>query len=156
MNDQLVRRFLPRKRRWWLLAALLTTLFVVVSAGFCFPQVQELAAATLGAIRQLHAAGDGHDRAMKMADDGHGHAQPLSGGDAHSEAGHASEAAGGHGSEEPGHEEPGHSETEATAHQHDEAATVKLSAAAQENVGLRLAMQRHTPLIYFYGLDGRP
>jgi membrane fusion protein, heavy metal efflux system len=133
-------RIVPKGRRWWLLAAAVPVLAGFVIAGFCFPEVQQLAAATLAAIKPAHADGDGHDHSPKTAkQDDHDHAHSASATTGHAGAGHAGEATGVHGAEEPGHEEPGHSETDAAGNAHDEAPTVKLSTAAQANVGLRLA-----------------
>jgi biotin carboxyl carrier protein len=128
-------RIVPKSRRWWLLAAVIPVLVGFLIAGFCFPQVQQVVEASLAAIKPARSDGDAHDHASKKAKkDDHDHAQPTSAAAGHTEASHGSEATGMHGAEEPGH-----TETEAAGHVEDEAPTVKLSAAAQANVGLRLA-----------------
>jgi membrane fusion protein, heavy metal efflux system len=119
-------------RRWWLLAALLPVVAGLMIAGFYQAPIRKYLATTFAS--PLHANDDGHDHAKEPLDAA-GHDA-----DAHDEAGHdhEAEAPGAHAAEEPGHEEAGHVESPVSDHKHDESAAVKLSTAAQQNVGLRL------------------
>ena len=140
MNIHILRRVLPQKRRWWLLAAILPAVGGLVIATFWFPQIQQLAAATFGTTSQAHADDDGHDHVVKLTD-AHSHENEAIDADGRGESArdHEKETADAHGSDKHSQEESGHSETEAADPKHDEAPTVKLSTAAQENIGLRLA-----------------
>lgn len=126
MKLPFLRRLLPQKRRWWLVAALLLAITGLVIAGLCVPELRQLAASSLGGARPAHAESDGHDHANETPD-AHG------GSDAWND--HAAEAPGAQGCKEA-HD---HSAESSCDHKHVEADAVKLSAAAQENVGLRLA-----------------
>jgi multidrug efflux pump subunit AcrA (membrane-fusion protein) len=121
------------KRNWYSLTSLAWLVAIlaiagVVIAGVCSRKLRERVAATFNGPNAVTSQADNHDRAGEAAD-------------AHEEAAHdhANEAPGAHGPAEAAHEEAGHTESPASDHKHDEAAAVKLSAAAQENVGLRLA-----------------
>jgi membrane fusion protein, heavy metal efflux system len=134
------------KRSWfsltsfaWLAAILAVA--VVVIAGVCSPKLPARLAA-YGAKAAPSAAGE-HNHAGEAADAheeaGHNHAEEVPAASDEAAHDHANEAPGAHGPAEAAHEEAGHTESPASDHKHDEAAAVKLSAAAQENVGLRLA-----------------
>jgi multidrug efflux pump subunit AcrA (membrane-fusion protein) len=92
--------------------------------AFCFPQVRQLAAVALDRLKPAHADDDGHDHAegtcASQEECGHDHEKETDGHEGHN------------------HEEEGLAESHADDHKHDEAEAVKLSAKAQENVGLRL------------------
>ncbi|MCC7086516.1 MAG: efflux RND transporter periplasmic adaptor subunit [Pirellulales bacterium] len=141
MKTQFLQRLLPQKRRWWLLAALLATVAGLVIAFFCSPQIRQQVAAAFGTPKPAPSACDGHDHANE-APDAHAGEKP----DAHAgEApdAHAGEAPDAHAGEAPdahaGEAPDAHAGEASNDHKHDEAAAVKLSTAAQENVGLRLA-----------------
>ncbi len=130
MNLSFFRRLLPHRRRWWLLGALLLAVVGLVVAGLCVPELRQLAASSLGG-KPAHTQNDGHDHASEAAD-AHGNG----------EAGHdhEAEAPGAHSDEEAGHDESTHSAAEEVPdHIHVETEAVKLSQAAQQNVGMRLA-----------------
>jgi multidrug efflux pump subunit AcrA (membrane-fusion protein) len=156
MSARFLRRLLPQKRRWWALAALLPVIAAVVLAYFFLPQVKQFAAHAFAAIRPAHQASTGHNHAGEKpgahadADDGHAHAGEE---DDHAHAGdkpdaaaeeeghdHSGEKPGAHAAEEDGHD---HAKQAAGAtvpgHKHVEAEAVKLSKAAQQNVGMQLA-----------------
>jgi multidrug efflux pump subunit AcrA (membrane-fusion protein) len=129
MNLPFLRRLLPQKRRWWLAAALLPAVVALAIAGLWLPELKQRVASTLNGASPAHAENDGHDHAEETADVGHG------------EAGHdhAAEAPGTHDGEEDDHDHAGESAAEkAPDHKHVEAEAVKLSQAAQQNVGMRL------------------
>jgi multidrug efflux pump subunit AcrA (membrane-fusion protein) len=134
---------MPIKRRWLLVAALLLVLVGLGAAGLCVPQVRRLASDSLAAFRHGREAPDGHDHANcdGHEDEDHDHAEvPAKSGD-NGKSEHAHEGAPETADAHEGHDhegEAGHGE-EAADHKHDETAAVKLSATAQENVGLRLA-----------------
>jgi multidrug efflux pump subunit AcrA (membrane-fusion protein) len=156
MTTQFLRRLLPQKRRWWLLAAFLLAAAGLVIAGFWVPEFRHLALATLKGAQLAHTENDGHDHAKESpgahgdGEAGHDHAEEESGAHAGEESGtHASEADGhdhtgekpdAHAGEEDAH---GHAResggAKASDHKHVEAEAVKLSQAAQQNVGMQLA-----------------
>lgn len=126
MNTRSLRRRLPQKRRWWLLAALSLFAVGLLIAGAWAPMLRQQAIS-----HNNHACdeNDGHDHAKEVAD-------------AHGKAGHDHEAEkpGAHGGDEDGHDHASESLGQKVPdHKHVEAEAVKLSTAAQENVGLRLA-----------------
>jgi biotin carboxyl carrier protein len=110
-------------------AALLLAITGLVIAALCVPKLRQLAASSLGGARPAHAENDGHDHANEAPD---AHANGEAGHD------HAAEAPGAHGGDEDDHasESPGEKVPD---HKHIEAEAVKLSQAAQANVGLQLA-----------------
>jgi len=137
MNTRFLRRLLSRKRRWWLLAALLLTVAGLGVAGFCVPKLRQLAISTLDRARPDHTDNDGHDHAKEAPD------APD-----HGEAGHdrEAEAPGAHGGEEDAHDHANEAPGEKVPdHKHIEAEAVKLSQAAQGNVGLQLAKVESRP-----------
>ncbi len=130
MNLSFFRRLLPQRRRWWLLGALLLAVAGLVAAGLCVPEFRQLAASSLGG-KPAHTQNDGHDHASEAAD---AHGDSDAGHD------HDAEARGGHGDEEAAHDHAGESAAETVPdHIHVETEAVKLSEAAQQNVGMRLA-----------------
>lgn len=130
MNTRFVRRLLPQKRRWWLLAAVLLVAAGLGVGGLWVPELRQLAISTLNRARPAHAENDGHDHANEAPD---AHANGEAGHDHQAEkpGAHAGEAPDAHASEAPGEKVPDH--------KHVEAEAVKLSPAAQQNVGMRLA-----------------
>ena len=141
MNTRFLRRLLPQKRRGWLLAALLLATTGLAIAGFWVPELRQLAISTLNRARPAHAGCDGHAHAGEACD-GHDQAKEAAdahgGGDAWND--HAAEAPGAHAGEEDGHDHAGECPgAKAPDHKHVEADAVKLSQAAQANVGLQLA-----------------
>ena len=133
MRFRFPQRWLPGRRGWWWLAAL-----VVVAAGLAIgscwlPEVKQLAT-TWSAIGHGRAGArvaghDDHDHAGEAADAHAGEAADA----------HAGEAADVHEGEESTLEKDSHGKSEGTDHKHEEAAAVKLSSTAQDNVGLKLA-----------------
>lgn len=143
MRTQFLRRLLPQKRRWWLLAALLLTTAGLVAAGLWSPELKQLVAATLNGVKPAHTPDDGHNHAKESPDAhseaGHDHAKEAAEADGHAGHDHAAEAPGAH-SDADGHDHASESAGKKVPdHKHIEAEAVKLSTAAQENVGLRLA-----------------
>ena len=160
MNTRFVRQLLPQKRRWWLLAVLLLVAAGVGIAGYSVPSLRQLALSTLNIATPAHAENDGHDHAKETAD---AHGKAACDHEAEKPGAHAGEAPDAHAGEAPGAhagekpdahageapdahagEAPGAHAGEAHGektpdHKHIEAEAVKLSTAAQENVGLRLA-----------------
>ncbi|MHB1038204.1 MAG: efflux RND transporter periplasmic adaptor subunit, partial [Pirellulales bacterium] len=144
MNTRFVRQLLPQKRRWWLLAALLLVAAGLGVAGFSVPEFGQVALSTLNIATPAHAENDGHDHAKEAAD-AHGKAEHDH--EAEKPGAHAGEAPDAHAGEAPGAhagEAPGAHTGEALGektpdHKHIEAEAVKLSQAAQANVGLQLA-----------------
>ena len=129
MKTQILRRWLPQKRRWWLLAALLPVVAGLSIAGFYHPPVRQFVATAFGADSPAHTDADGHDHANEALD-----------ADRHDEAGHdhEKEAKDAHGPGEAEHDEDGHVASKTPTHQHEEAAAIKLSKQAQGNIGLHL------------------
>ncbi len=144
MNVHFFQRFLPQRRQWRLVAVIPLTVVGLVIASFRLPQIQQMAAVTLGNSSQSHAVEDSHAHEAKAADP-HGHEDEGKDADGHNTVvcDHDKNTADAHGPEKPSCEESGHSdghsETEAADAKHDEVPNVKLSTAAQENIGLRLA-----------------
>jgi biotin carboxyl carrier protein len=139
MKTQFLQRLLPKKRRWWLLAALLPIATGLTIAFFCFPQFRQQVAAAFGTPKPTQSACDGHDHANEAPNVHAGEAPDAHEGEAPNA--HAGEAPDAHAGESPdAHAEESNARKLATGgHRHDEAAAVKLSKSAQENVGLRLA-----------------
>ena len=135
MNTRFLRRVLPHKRWSWLLAALLLATTGLVIAGLCVPELRQLAASSLGGARPAHAEHDGHTHAGEACD-GHDHAEEASGvhggGDAWNDVAAESPSADGCKGHDAG--------TESSCdHKHVDTEAVKLSQAAQQNVGMQLA-----------------
>jgi membrane fusion protein, heavy metal efflux system len=131
MKTRILKRLFSQTRRWRLLAALLLLGVGLAFAGVCVPEVRQLAFATLD-----------HGAPTRDLHDGHDHAKEASQSFGHGEAGHdhEDEESGEHAEEEEGHDHAGESAAEKAAdHKHVEAEAVKLSQAAQSNVGLQLA-----------------
>ncbi|MCY2986460.1 MAG: hypothetical protein NTY19_01105, partial [Planctomycetota bacterium] len=133
MRFRFPQRWLPCRRGWWWLAAL-----VVVAAGLAIgsrwlPEVKQLATtwSAIGHGKALArvAGHDDHDHQGEAADAHAGEAADA----------HAGEAADAHEGEESTLEQDSHGKFEGTDHKHEEAAAVKLSSTAQDNVGLKLA-----------------
>jgi multidrug efflux pump subunit AcrA (membrane-fusion protein) len=124
------------------LAAVLPAVIALVIALFCFPQIRQLAAATLGTLKPAHSAGDGHDHAGESpgTDDeiGHDHSKEAPGAQDEAAHDHAGEAVEPDGHEGDSAAEDAHGESNAADHKHVEAEAVKLSQTAQQNVGMRL------------------
>jgi membrane fusion protein, heavy metal efflux system len=152
MNTQSLRRLLPQKLRWWLLTGLLlAAVGLTAIAGLRWPEVKQLAASAFNRINSAPTDSDGHDHAGEAPDAhahdhdegeaGHDHANEAPG--AHkSEAGHdhAGEESGAHAGDEDGHDHAAESAgARVPDHKHVETESVKLSQAAQQNVGMRLA-----------------
>jgi len=121
-------------RGWWLLG-----LLVVGAAGLAIgsrwlPEIeQQVASIARGAHKAVTAghAGDTHDHNAEKAADAHG--------DGDEEHEHEGEAAGTHTGEEHAHEKGSTGESKTDDHKHDEAGALRLSRAAEETVGVRLA-----------------
>ena len=134
-------------RRWWLLAAVLLVATGLVVAGFWVPGFRQLALSALNVAKPAHTGNDGHNHAKEApdahsdAEAEHDHAGEKPGAHAGEEAGaHAGEEPGAHAGEADGHDHAGESASaKVPDHKHIEAEAVKLSQAAQQNVGMRLA-----------------
>lgn len=165
MNTRSVQIAAPHKWRWWLLAALLPVAAGIGVAGFCAPEFRQLALSTLKFATPVHSDNDGHDHATEAADahnsnkaehdheagapcshdaDEDGHDRAKEAADAHgndeAEHDHKAESLGAHAADNDGHDHASEPSGEADAdHNHIEADAVRLSLAAQGNVGLQLA-----------------
>ena len=141
MDTQTPRRGWLSIWRWWIVTAVLLVIAGLAAGSRWQPEIRQWAVAHLSKLSQekhdehKHAAGahdddgdaDGdHDHDAKGAKDDHDH-EAEGAKDEHGEHAHEETA--------PGHKHDGAK----SAHKHDEAAAVKLSQAAQENVGLQLA-----------------
>jgi membrane fusion protein, heavy metal efflux system len=126
MNTSFFHRVLRHKWRWCSIAGLLLVIAGMAIACLCSPGFRQLAASTLGA-KATHAQDDGHDHAKKSPD--------IDGDHDHHD---------GDGDEDKHEHDDGDEDEHAHAHQvkydhkHDEAAAIKLSKQAQDNIGLRL------------------
>jgi len=123
MNFRFLQRWLPGRRGWWLLVTLVIIIAGLAVGSRWLPEARQLAASTFGkwtGTRPAEEAGhEGHDHAGEAPD-------------AHAGEGHADEKDALPSSQE-------------ADHKHEEAAAVKLSATAQDNVGLKLAkVERRT------------
>ncbi len=133
-------RFIPQWRHArhvaWLLAALGAVAAGLAVADHWRPDIRRRLTSALASWGGDRHAGEACADA-DHADHDHERAPaaPCSSGFAHD---HGGEAPGAHAGEEDGHAASDH-EPDAGGHEHDEAAAVKLSAAAQDNVGLKLA-----------------
>ena len=118
--------------RWSCIAAVLLALAAGLAiAGYRLPAVRHLAARVIPSLAEEDHAGEApnaHNAHAGEAPDAHAGEAPDAHGD---EDGHD------HASESPGKKTPDH--------QHDEAAAVSLSGAAQQNVGVRLAKVELAP-----------
>jgi multidrug efflux pump subunit AcrA (membrane-fusion protein) len=125
MNFRFLQRWLPGRRGWWLLVTLVIVIAGLAVGSRWLPEARQLAASTLGkwtGTRPAEEAGhEGHDHAGEAAD------------------AHASEAPDAHAGEGHPDEKEALPSSQAADHKHEEAAAVKLSPTAQENVGLKLA-----------------
>jgi multidrug efflux pump subunit AcrA (membrane-fusion protein) len=114
---------------------MLSVLLVGLAIGsHWLPEIRQLAASKLGSWNGARPADDagheGHDHGKD------GHAKPAKSDDAHD---HQGEAADAHAGETNASGRDVHEQAEDADHQHVEAAAVKLSPTAQDNVGLKLA-----------------
>jgi membrane fusion protein, heavy metal efflux system len=127
------------KRRWWFLAALPLAIVGLAIAAYCIPAIRHRAIAALGISASDHSPSASHDHANEAPDAHAGEAPDAHAGEAPDA--HAGEAPDAHAGEAPDAHagEADMHKLAAGGHQHDEAAAVKLSTAAQENVGLQLA-----------------
>ena len=131
---RLFERLLSRKWLSWLYVVVVAAIAYIAFIGYQFPETWHWATSAL-------AANTHQDENQNEAPNAHAGEAP----DAH--AGekpdpHAGEAPNAHAGEAPGAHSPGEPAREGEAtydHKHDEAAAIKLSTAAQENVGLLLA-----------------
>lgn len=122
MNTRWVRQLPPWKRRCLLAAALLLIVAGLGIPGYMSPELRRLARSALKSDAPVHAEDDGHDHAKETAD------------------AHAGETPDAHDDEEDGHAHAGDAHGKKTPdHKHVEADAVKLSTAAQANVGVQLA-----------------
>jgi multidrug efflux pump subunit AcrA (membrane-fusion protein) len=132
MNTSIKKSQSPQKPRWYFWAILLP-LFVALAVGvFYFPQIRQFAKAKFGTSKPAHSAKDGHDHAHEATDE---HDEEDADHD------HEKESAKTRGAGDADHDEDEHDaphESKTANHKHEEAAAVKLSLAAQANVGLRL------------------
>lgn len=126
MRFQFFKRWLSARRAWWLLSLLIASTGIAIGS-YWLPEVRQLAASTLGKWNNtqplLESGHEGHDHGSGTDDHGH---------EGESADAHAGEAAGAPAGE-------GHADESDADHKHEEAAAVKLSPTAQENVGLKLA-----------------
>ncbi len=128
MNTSFFRRLLRHKWRWCSVAGLLLVVAGMAIAGVWSPRFRQLAASTLG-VKAAHTQDDEHNHAKKSPDvDGdHDHHDGDEDGD-----------------EAKQQHNDGDEDEHADAHKvkydhkHDEAAAIKLSKQAQDNIGLRL------------------
>jgi multidrug resistance efflux pump len=125
------QRWLLGKPGWWLLGIL-----TLAIAGLLFAVGWLPAYITATAGHDHHAetaACSACDHAKKAPSDSHGHGSPK---DDHN---HKSEHPQKHSGEACDHQEPHSAKANKDDHDHDEAAALQLSKAAQETVGVRLA-----------------
>jgi membrane fusion protein, heavy metal efflux system len=128
---QLFDGLLPGRRSFWLCAVVAAAIACIAFIGYRFPESRHWVTAALAG--DTHSEAD-HDHENEAADAHAGEAPDAHAGEA--PGAHAGEAPGAHTGEAPG----AHAgESKVWDHKHDEAAAVKLSTAAQENVGLQLA-----------------
>jgi membrane fusion protein, heavy metal efflux system len=159
MATQSPRRF-SRGSRWALGVLALVVIAAAATAGYWLPAAKKLAASYGGASKPIATkhgahAGEGHEKHAGETGDAHAAEE----GDAHKgekkahdhegeeKDGHEGEEKDAHEGEE-GHAHEGEHEGEEAGHeghQHDEASTVRLSAAAQANVGIRVARLETKP-----------
>ncbi len=130
---QIRKRPFSRGGRWRLALLLLAVIAGVASVNYWLPKLRGfLGEASLAAG---HADHDGHDHAAARPHEGEaGHEHEDADDDDHDHHGDADEHEHAHEGEPAGHH-----------HSHEEATTVKLSPAAQKNIGLRVAMVKLGP-----------
>lgn len=124
MRFQFFTGRLSGRRGWWLLSLAIVTAGIA-SGSYWFPQVRQLAASNL-------ATWKGPQPLLESGPEGHDHGP---GTDEHDHEGEPADAPAGE----------GHADEKDADHKHEEAAAVKLSPTAQENVGLRLAQVELRP-----------
>ncbi len=141
MSFRFLKRWLPGRRGWWLLVTLVVVIAGLAIGSRWLPEARQLAASTFGkwtGTRPAEEAGhEGHDHAGEAADAHAGEAADAHAGEA-ADA-HAGETADAHAGEGHADEKDALLSSQAADHKHEEAAAVKLSPTAQENVGLKLA-----------------
>ncbi len=127
------KRRLPGKRGWWLLVGLFVVVVGLAVADRSLPEMRQSAATNLGIWMHRQQGGNGegagHDESESSLDE-------SSQGDR--EHDHAGEAADDHAGENAALENNAPLSPQDADHKHEEAAAVKLSPTAQENVGLQL------------------
>jgi len=129
MKIQFSRRLFTSNRRWRLPAILLISIVGLVFAGLWSPEFRQLAASSLGDAKPAHARDDGRDL-VKHSPDAHDE----------TEINHGNELSDAHAGEEDVHEHGAESSAKKVYdHKHNEADAIKLSRAAQANIGLQLA-----------------
>jgi len=134
MRLRFTKRWLRGTRGWWLLALLAVIAAGLVLGGRWLPEVGRRVVSIARGAHQAATAG--------RAGDTHNHDSgdaAHEGEDGDEEHEHEGEAAGAHGGDEHAHEKASAGEAETADHKHDEAGALKLSQAAQETVGVRLA-----------------
>jgi membrane fusion protein, heavy metal efflux system len=140
------KRHFSRGARWGLALLLLVVIAAAATTNYWQPKMRAFfGEASVAASHAGHADEADHAATKSHEDEAaHGHEE------GEAEAGHKGEA-------EPGHDHEGEADADGHEHQdehgkppvydhpHDEAATVKLSAAAQKNIGLRLTVVKLGP-----------
>ena len=134
MSFRFLKRWLPGRRGWWLMVTLVAVLAGLAIGSRWWPEVKQLAASALG-------HGPGTQPAGEAGHAGHDHGQDAPGepGPGDSNHDHEGEAADAHAGETHAEGQDAHGPAEGADHKHEEAAAVKLSPTAQQNVGLQLA-----------------